>query len=314
MTRRALVTGGFGYVGGRIAKEMVAAGWDVVLGSRAQRTNPEWLQGAGVRRTSVTELSSNAFAVTGMDAIVHLAAMDENQSVADAEGAVLVNTLGTRNMLEAAIAGGVRTFVYFSTAHVYCSPLQGHISELTLPRPVHPYAITHRGAEDFVLAARDQKRIEGIVVRLSNGIGAPAHADVDRWTLLVNDLCRQAASTRAMVLRSSGLQQRDFITLEDVGRAVLHLLGLDANQLGDGLFNLGDTSFSVLEMAQRIAGRCREVLGFEPEIRRPAPSPGEAPVPLLYDTSRLRSTGFSPLSEMDAEIDATLRLCAGRTA
>ena len=46
-------------------------------------------------------------------------------------------------------------------------------------------------AEDFVLAARDRGLIGGFVLRLSNGIGAPAHPGVDRWTLVVNDLGRQ---------------------------------------------------------------------------------------------------------------------------
>jgi len=73
-----------------------------------------------------------------------------------------------------------------------------------VPRPVHPYAITHHAAEDFVLAAHDEKRLMGYVIRLSNGFGAPAHAGVDRWTLLVNDLCRQAVQTRQLILRSAG--------------------------------------------------------------------------------------------------------------
>ena len=117
-----------------------------------------------------------------MDAIVHLAAMNEMDCARDPAAALEVNTALTLRLLNAAVAAGVRRFVYLSTAHVYGAPLRGHIDERALPRPVHPYAITHRAAEDFVLAAFDAGRIEGVVLRLSNGVGAPAHAAVDRWT------------------------------------------------------------------------------------------------------------------------------------
>ena len=78
-------------------------------------------------------------------------------------------------------------------------------------------------------------------------------------TLLVNDLCRQAVQTGKLVMRSSGLQQRDFITLTDVGRAVRHLLELPPADCGDGLFNLGgDNSISVWDMVQRVSLRCSD--------------------------------------------------------
>jgi UDP-glucose 4-epimerase len=57
--------------------------------------------------------------------------------------------------------------------------------------------------------------IEGIVIRVSNSFGAPAHQHANCWMLLVNDLCRQAVSTGQMTLRSSGIRRRDFVTLTD---------------------------------------------------------------------------------------------------
>jgi UDP-glucose 4-epimerase len=246
----------------------------------------------------------------GVQAVVHLAALNENDSLADPAAAIRINTLGTWLALQAALAAGVSRFLYFSTAHVYGAPLQGRITEQTLPRPVHPYAATHRAAEDLVLAARDQGKTDGIVVRLSNGFGAPTHAGVDRWTLLVNDLCRQAAGDRRLVLRSSGTQLRDFIPLKDVGRAVIHLLALETRACGDGIFNLGGRTASIWEMTQLVAARCEATLEFRPEIVRPAPKAGEIAAPLHYDCTRLLNTGFSLQGQAEEEVDATLRLCA----
>ena len=70
---------------------------------------------------------------------------------------------------------------------------------MVLPLPDIPYAITHRAAEDFTLMFASRGKLDARVVRLSNAFGAPAHGSVDRWTLLVNDLCRQAVETKKLV-------------------------------------------------------------------------------------------------------------------
>ncbi|CAG0979485.1 UDP-glucose 4-epimerase [Anaerolineales bacterium] len=312
MSKRVLITGGQGYLGGRIAVELASdTEWIVRLGSRKVQAAPGWLPQAETAAMDVLEPGSLSKAMADVQAVVHLAAMNENECVADPGRGVLINTLGTLNVLQAAIDAGVKQFIYFSTAHVYGAPLAGDITEQTLPRPTHPYAITHHAAEDFVLAAHDQKKIAGVVVRLSNGFGAPTHPDVDRWTLLVNDLCRQAVQTRKLILRSSGLQQRDFITLTDVGRAVRHLLELSQPDFGDGLFNLGgDNSLSVWDMAQKISRRCEVTLGYLPGIERPEPRPDEQSVSLSFRSGKLQKTGFTLQSNLDEEIDRTLLVCA----
>lgn len=311
MNKRVLITGGFGYLGGRIAVELKRVpGFTVRLGSRKAKSAPDWLPGAETVDMDVLEPASLSSAMHDVQAVVHLAAMNENECVAALGKAVLVNTLGTLNVLQSAIDVGVERFIYFSTAHVYGAPLVGHITEETLPRPVHPYAITHHAAEDFVLAAHDQKKITGIVVRLSNGFGAPTHPNVDRWTLLVNDLCRQAVTTGKLVLRSSGLQQRDFITLTDVGHAVTHFLNLSDLGCNDGLFNLGGRcSMRIIDLAERIAGRCKISLGFDPPVLRPEPTGSEASETLEYSIDKLHATDFTLTGDPMAEIDATLRLC-----
>ena len=147
-------------------------------------------------------------------------------------------------------------------------------------------------------------------IRLANGFGAPQQADVDRWTLVTNDLCRQAVVNGRMTLQSSGHQLRNFITLEDVARAVDHLLTLAPDACGDGVFNLGsEKSRSILTMAELIVSRCPQILGRTVPLDRPTAEPDEVIVPLDYDVTRLLKTGFTLTNRFEAEIDATLRLC-----
>lgn len=312
MRRVVLISGSLGYLGGRIAQVLARdPKLELRLGTRRPTlSRPDWLDTGEPIRMELMEAESLAAACAGVDCVVHLAAMNEIDSALDPERALLVNGLGTLRLLRAAEHAGVERFVYLSTAHVYGAPLVGTITEESLPRPAHPYSITHRTAEDFVISAHDRKALTGLVVRLSNGFGAPTHAEVDRWTLLVNDLCRQAVQSGKLLLRSSGLQQRDFVTLHDVGRGVRHLLDLPRAACGSAIFNLGgENPLRVIDLAQRIAARCTAVLGVTPPIERPEPSAGESTEYLDYRVDRLKETGFRLEGDFDAEIDATLLLC-----
>lgn len=310
MTVQVLITGGFGYIGGRVAQQLANAGFSVYLGTRrSELTAPAWLPQAQVTHLDWNAPAALANACAGIDCVVHLAAMNEVDSARSPVEALRMNGLGSLHMLEAAIAAGVPRFIYFSTAHIYGAPLAGTITEATLPRPQHPYAITHKVAEDFVLAAHDQKRIEGLVFRLSNGFGAPLTADVDRWTLVVNDLCRQAVTSGALRMHTPGTQLRDFITLEDVARAIVHSLNLDVSALADGLFNLGgDYAVPVFTMAEHIVARWEVMTGQELPFYRPV-AQETSPLALLYSCEKFKQTGFNLTADIAREIDATLTLC-----
>jgi UDP-glucose 4-epimerase len=308
---KLLITGGFGYLGSRLAQYFASqGGYDIVLGSRASQDVPEWSPQARVVNIPWDSAGGLDDACAGVDVIIQAAGLNAQACYSDPVAALEFNGAATGRLLQTAIRQKVRRFIYVSTAHVYSSPLEGRITEESCPASLHPYATSHRAAEDLVRHAQQRELIEGIVVRLSNAFGAPAHKDANCWMLLVNDLCRQAVQTRKLELRSSGLQQRDFITLEDVACAAGHLIGLTREQYGDGLFNLGGASLSVWEMTQRIAARCRAVLGFSPEIVRPEPALNERIASLHYDCTKLRKTGFRLTGVMDNELDNTLLMCS----
>lgn len=311
MNKRVLITGGFGYLGGRLAQFLASRkGYEVLLGSRQQAEPPHWLPQAKVVQTLWDSPAGLEEICTGADAVVHLAGMNAQECAADPVAALELNAVATARLLQSVVRQGGKRFIYLSTAHVYSSPLTGVITEETCPVNLHPYATSHRAGEDVVRAAHQRGEIEGIVLRLSNAFGAPALKDANCWMLLANDLCRQAVVSGKLELRSSGLQRRDFITLEDVARAVEHLLELPVGSCGDGLFNLGgECSLQIIELTERIASRCKAVLNFSPPIIRPEPASNEVSIKLDYCIDKLKATGFTLTGDIDAEIDATLVLC-----
>lgn len=310
---KILITGGFGYLGGRVAQFLASGGRDgVVLGSRHHAESPRWLPGARVVRTQWTSTERLEEICTGIDVVVHLAGMNAQDCAADPAAALALNAVATARLLRAAVKNGTKRFIYLSTAHVYGSPLSGVITEAVCPVSLHPYATSHRAGEDVVRAAHQEGQIEGVVIRLSNAYGAPAHKNVNCWMLLVNDLCRQAVTTKRMVLRSSGLQRRDFIAMNDVCRALEHLLKLPSEKLGNGLFNVGGNSAStVWEMTQRVAGRVHALSGFFPKILRGKDDGGSGSELKEYSIRKMIDSGFAHGGDapVDREIDALVRFC-----
>jgi UDP-glucose 4-epimerase len=311
MTRRILITGGFGYLGGRLAQYLASQeGYEVLLGSRRQSKPPFWLPQAKVVQTCWGSTQGLQEVCSGVDCIIHLAGMNAQDCAADPDAAMKVNAVATTHLIQAAFLQKVKRFIYMSTAHVYGSPLGGVITEETKLTSAHPYAISHQAREDAVLASRQSEKIEGIVIRLSNAYGAPVDKNVDCWILLVNDLCQQAVISGRLVLLSAGLQKRDFIPLHDVVRAIYHFIECPFDKSGDGIFNLGgEATYRIIDLAELIAVRCETVLGYKPEIERPDPVPGESSPELNYQIEKLKEAGFCLNGNCENEIDAMLRFC-----
>lgn len=302
---KVLIAGGFGFVGSRIAQALATAGCEISLGSRTARGAPEWLPAAEVRIMDWSNTKALQEACHGADAVVHAAGMNAAACGRDPAAALEVNGVWTARLVDAAARAGVHRFFYFSTAHVYASPLQGDIDENSPPCNLHPYASSHLAGELALRHTLASGRIAGAVLRLSNGFGVPASSDADCWSLLVNDLCRQAASRTALTLQSSGEQLRDFVTLNAVCAGVLMLLCTPETL--PPVINIGGGScMSVLDMARLIQARCQAVLGRTPPLHTGERK--ETALPLRYGSIHAQRLGL-PSSIAEPELDALLTFC-----
>ena len=311
-----LVTGGTGYIGGRIANyiEEKKPGVNIFLTTRdISQKLPSWTKKFTILQMDLLNEGSinNCLRDRNIDVIIHLAASNEIESIDNPRLALDVNTLGTYKLLNLAHANNINKFVYFSTFHVYGEVSAPIVTEETPTRPFHPYAITHRAAEDFVNYFRHYHDMKTLIFRLSNGYGYPLDKEINRWTLVFNDLCKQVATTCKIVLKSSGRQYRDFISLHNVARAVYHFLFVIPDKWGDGLYNLGgNCSMSILEVAQRIANVYRLKYKRESMIKtRPEHDSSNIAKPIKYSIEKLLKTKFVLRGEMDLEIEKTIDLC-----
>ena len=207
--RKILITGGLGYLGGRIADYLKKNHPErtIILGtSRKASEIPSWAKPFQIVQLDIRDQTSIDKAVSNeTHTIIHLAALNEHDSFYDIKLAWETNSLGTQSLLSVASQKQVPKFVYFSTFHVYGGHQQT-ITEESPTRPHHPYAVTHRAAEDMVRFYQHYKNMDTLTLRLSNGFGYPMDSGINRWTLVFNDLCRQAVTSGKMIVKSSGKQ------------------------------------------------------------------------------------------------------------
>jgi UDP-glucose 4-epimerase len=286
-----LLTGGRGYLGGRFLHD--------VPGVRALEA--DITDAVAVRRA----LGAAGPATT----LLHLAGANELVCAADLARGFLVNAEAVDGLIAAAAEQGVQRVIFFSTFHVYGEPADGQvIDERTVPLPRHPYGITKLAGELVARRAAGRAGLSLAIVRLSNGVGAPANADIGRWSLVVLDLCRQAHEKGVLTLKSSGVQRRDFVAIDDIVAAVARLVDVEPEGLGDPLFNLGSgTTTSVREIAGMIADEYRSAYGEAVTIE--APPPDGRGVDFRYDVSRLEAIGLRIATDLRREIRATLAFC-----
>ena len=309
---RVLITGGLGYLGGRLIASLTAQGRPALrVLAHGDGPLPEGFPaGVDVRRGAVEDEAAVRGVCDGVSHVVHLAGPDQRACQDSLVSALTVSGIGTLRVAEEAASAGVERFVYVSTSQVYGSTPADRLHEGARLRPVSPYGVSRVTGEACALMVAAQRDMRVVVLRLANGFGSPAFAGTQAWKLVVNDFCLQAVQKREIVLRRSGKQYRDFIPLTDVVTALDFFLHLPSEHLRYDVFNIGSGSLCTLfEFAERVSARYQQATGRSVAIRTGVDVEPDMPVREL-DITRASSVGFVPKIDLDAEIDCALMAAA----
>jgi UDP-glucose 4-epimerase len=297
-----LITGASGFLADKIFDSLFSLRkYKLVLGARtpSKLSHVEKFKNSDLRIFDVSDETTYEGALIGIDVVIHLAAMDYADCVKNPELAQKVNVTSLENFLSYCNKFSVKQFVYFSTIHVYGANLIGTITEESPTNPANTYSKTHLAAEKIVLG---DKSLEGIVVRLSNAVGAPTHADSSAWKLVVNDLCKQAVLNKAIVLNSSGKQLRDFIPASEIGLAIDLLLDKNKTINSNAIYNVGSgEGFRILDVVAIIQKQFEKLLNFRPTIEFKN-SPNEKILPFHFSIEKIMKIGYIPDKTLEEEI------------
>ena len=305
---KVLITGGFGYVGGRLARHLASSGHEIFIGSRTLQSKPSWLVKGSIIVMDWDDDESLLNACENIDVIVNAAGMNAKECLENPELALKVNGVATESLVRAASKQLVSQFIYLSSAHVYTDDLSGVISEDHSVANMNPYATSQVAGEQATINSHSNIAMQTVVVRLANAIGAPLAKDVNCWMLVVNDLCKQAALDRRLVIRGPSSGVRNFITMTDVCLGLEFLVTNLQERVSPLICNLGDKTKTIGDMASAIKSIYLKEKGIDLEIIELSNDRSKTQY-LDFRSSALADIGYQWSSNFKEELTELVKFC-----
>lgn len=245
--KTVLVTGGFGNLGSYIAKHFIDLNYEVTILTRKKKKKFKNLKYKVIECDIVNLKKLKLRLKYKFDFCVHCASYNELLSNDYPENAIKINSLGTRNLIEALNLNYLKNFIYFSTYHVY-GLSSGIINENTLPNPKNDYSLTHLFAEYYISQIANTKLLKYTILRLTNSYGVPTFKDTDKWYLVINNLAKMAFDQHKIKLNTNGEIKRDFIGMNDVAKITNKILKKKAT---NDVYNLSSNkTFKIIQLAK----------------------------------------------------------------
>lgn len=297
-SKKILISGATGYVGGIANQYFTSIGNSVETIGRSPTDDHyfDFFQ-------SLHEQESSGSGQIEADIFIHAAAANEVVCQQNPAYAYAVNVGGTKAALDIAVENSISNFIYISTFHVF-NTRQGKIDETTVPRPSNVYGLSHYLAEQLVQFEAKNEELGTLIVRPSNLFGQPADINnCNRWSLVPLEFCRDAALHRKIVLKSSGNQERNFVSALDLMRSLEYFLGKSEVAHCYGL----DT-ISIREFAELIAKIGNKGVGTEIVVEAPEQDFGKS---TTDEDTRFEFTSiydFSPRERIDNYCEEMLEL------
>jgi len=270
---KILVTGGCGYIGSHVVRQLFEAGYEVVVydnlstGFADALINGETLVEGDL---ADTEKLDSLFSRYRFKTVLHFAAaIIAPESVSLPLKYYANNTRNTLNLLQAAVKHGVEKFVFSSTAAVYGIPAGGHASEGSPTEPINPYGTSKLMSEWMLRDTAFAHPLKYVALRYFNVAGADPLARMGQRTPeathLIKVACQAALGMRESISiygtdyeTADGTGIRDYIHIEDLASAHVSALSYLENGGESTVVNVGYGSGStvreVIDLVKRVSG------------------------------------------------------------
>jgi UDP-glucose 4-epimerase len=285
--QRVLVTGGAGFIGSEVVRQLAAHGMSVRVVDNLVNGKRENLEEALTGNVElvvadVRDTKSMASLVRDVDVIFHLACLGVRHSIHSPVENQEVNASATLGLLNIARNKGVNRFVYVSTSEVYGMVHTAPIAEGHSTLPFTVYGASKLAGEAYTRAYWRTYGYPTVVLRPFNAYGPRCHHEGDSGEVIPRFMLRCLAG-RPMVIFGDGKQTRDFTFVSDTAAGIISA-GLSDASVGETL-NLGSSKEIEIQL---LAKMIAEVLGKpDAEILYTEPRPGDV-VRLLADSSRAK--------------------------
>jgi UDP-glucose 4-epimerase len=329
--KRAVVTGGAGFIGSHLAEELARRGYQVIIFddlSTGKMKNIRMLVDAlchserseESRRDealaspnypkeslntevqfvpgSITDLPLLQRLFQGVDYVFHQAAIPSvPRSIENPQASHEANITGTLNVLLAARDNGVKKVIYASSSSVYGDAPTLPKRENMPPNPQSPYAVTKLAGEYYCRVFQEVYELPTACLRYFNVYG-PRQDPNSQYAAVIPKFISRASESKSPIIFGDGEQTRDFTFIKDVVEA--NILAAESN--ASGIFNIGrGESISINSLAELIIG----LVGNNVEPIYEDPRPGDIRHSLA-DISRARAFDYKPKWTLEEGLRETI--------
>lgn len=269
-----LVTGGAGFIGSHLVRTLLARGEGVRVVDNFSTGKVENLAGVKgqleILEGDLRDATLLNQVVQGVDYVFHLAAfVSVPQSMVKQQLCYQVNVTGTLNLLESARAAGVKQVVIASSAAVYGESQDLPLREGAYLEGQSPYAASKEVNEVYAGMYTRAFNLPVVALRFFNVYG-PRQSPESDYAAVVPIFIRRMLDGQAVTIYGDGHQQRDFVYVDDVVRAIL--LAAEVPEAAGSAFNVcGGEMVSIVNLAETLSG----ILSGVPSPQFVAPRAGD---------------------------------------
>ena len=296
--KKVLVTGGAGFIGSSLVRQLAGQGADVTVVDNLVNGREENLAEALSDRVrlevaDIRDRREMTRLLAGVDIVYHLACLGVRHSIHDPEENHAVNATATLDLLRISRERNVGRFVYVSSSEVYGTARWAPMTEEHPTFPMTVYGAAKLAGDCYTRAFFETYGYPTVVVRPFNAFGPRCHHEGDSGEVIPKFMLRSMAN-QPMVVFGDGTQTRDFTYVDDTAAGIL-LAGTQEAAVGRTI-NLGcGSEITINDLAQTIA----QVTGRpEAEISRIEPRPGDVLRLCADATQALEILGFQPRTSL----------------
>ena len=161
------------------------------------------------------------------------------------------NLLYTYKIVNKIKNSNLKKIIYLSTAQVYGLNLKKNVTEKTPLMPKNNYGLFHKFTEDLIFCLKSQFNLKCkiIILRISNVLGMPKIYSKNIFRLLPQDICKNLKKNNKALMKSSGKQYRNFITITNLLEIIYKIINKNINT---GIYNIGGKNMSVISLVNKI--------------------------------------------------------------
>lgn len=303
--KRALVTGGAGFIGSHLVDELVESGCQVTVLDNLSTGHLHNIEHLGDRidfvQGDIRDAAILERVVEGCEVVFHEAAVvSVTQSVQDPPHSCEVNDLGTVRVLDACRKAGVKRVVMASSSAVYGDDPRLPKTEDMIPKPLSPYAVQKLSGELYAAVFGQLYHLETVCLRYFNVFG-PRQDPSSPYSGVISIFMTKAAAGEAPTIYGDGGQTRDFVYVNDVVRA--NLAAATQPAAAGQVYNVGrGASISIGELWTLIS----KIAGIELAPFFAPPRPGDIRDSVSDIEAIGRSLGFTPRVGLRQGLEKTL--------